>query len=477
MDQETSGPRAGSLLVVALSLGALADLLLYKQGLGFGWSLFLLALPAALLLLLKHNQIKAAPATLVPLLTAYAFFAIQLSVRDSAFVLGLNVVACLFLLGLLARLALPGQLLELRLGTLLSGPFLLLSNTLWRAGAPVAEVLSALQKVETRRSAGPLVRGLLLSLPVLLVLVPLLASADAVFGKYVGELGKLLQPERWAEQGGRLLLVLLTTWLVAGGLLAALTAKLVQKPARTDEERPLGFVEGMTVLSSVALVFGAFLAVQFTYLFGGAARVLAVPGLTYAQYARRGFFELVAVAVLTLALVLGMQALTRRTQAAHSRGFAGLASLIVAQTLILLGSAWQRMAAYEAAYGATPTRFHVDTFILWLGAALLWLGVTLWSRHWSTRFAIGGLACALGFVASLDLLNPDAQVARHNIARWEATGKLDVDAFYLLSSDANHELERLEQKLPAGRTRAVVEEIRYRRTRPGSWQSWRYNDL
>ena len=456
MNDEKNLPRAGSLLVVGLVLGALADWLLYKQQLGLGWTLFLGALPLALLALLRHNGIRPAWASLGPLLGGYAFFAVMLSVRSSEFVTGLNATACVFLLALMARFALPGQLRELRLGELLGAPFSLLGATLHRATPSVAEVAKILQSAEKRRSLGPLMRGLLLSLPVLIVLVPLLASADAIFATYVTELTHWLQPERWQEQAGRVFCVLLITWLTVGGLTLALTSRRLSTSPKAPEELPLGFVEAMTVLSSVALVFGAFLSIQLTYLFGGAARVLSVPGLTYAEYARRGFAELVTVAVLTLVLILGLQALTRRT-GKQATGFSGLSTMIVLETLVLLSSAWNRMAAYEAAYGSTQTRLHVDVFILWLGVALLWLIVTLWSRPWSSRFAIGGLVCALGFAASLDLLNPDAYVARRNAQRWEKTGKLDTDALCDLSEDANAELHRLCQKLPEGEQRRKLQ--------------------
>ncbi|WP_395145480.1 DUF4153 domain-containing protein [Armatimonas sp.] len=472
MNNEKNLPRAGSLLVVGLGLGALADWLLYGQQLGLGWTLFLGALPLALLILLRHNGIRPAWASLGPLLGGYAFFAVMLSVRSSEFVTALNATACVFLLALLARFALPGQLRELRLGELLGVPFSLLGATLHRAAPSVAEVAKTLQSAEKRRSAGPLVRGLLLSLPVLIVLVPLLASADAIFASYVTEITHWLRPERWEEQAGRVFYVLLITWLTVGGLTMALTSRRLSASPKAPEELPLGFVEAMTVLSSVALVFGAFLSIQLTYLFGGAARVLSVPGLTYAEYARRGFAELVTVAVLTLALILGLQALTRRT-GKQASGFSGLSTVIVLETLVLLSSAWNRMAAYESAYGATQTRLHVDVFILWLGVALLWLIVTLWSRPWSPRFAIGALVCALGFAASLNLLNPDAYVVRRNAQRWEKTGKLDTDALYDLSEDANAELRRLCQKLPEGEQRRKLQGWIGPHQRPlGTWQSW-----
>ncbi|WP_309716567.1 DUF4173 domain-containing protein [Armatimonas sp.] len=472
MKNESRLPRAGSLLVAALGVGALADGLLYGQEIGLGTTLFLFLLPVALWVLLRHNGIRTAWQSLGPLLAVFAFFAVMLTLRASEFVTGLNLLACVFLLALLARFAVPGQLAELRLGELLGAPFVLLGASLKRGAPAVSEVLMALKSTEKRQSIGPLFRGVLLSVPVLLVLVPLLASADAVFSRYVTELGKLFLPERWQEQALRLGLVLLTSWLVAGGLALALTAQRVLVAEKAPEELPLGFVEAMTVLSSVATVFGIFLWIQLAYLFGGATRVLTVPSLTYADYARRGFAELVTVAALTLALILSLKATTKRTgkQPTH---FAALSSLIVAETLVLLLSAWRRMATYEAAYGATQTRLHVDVFIVWLGLTLLWLVVTLWSRPWSSRFAIGGLACALGFAASLNILNPDALVAHQNIQRWEKTGKLDSRTLYYLSDDARSEITALIKRLPAGEQRQYLEERLERgSSKPKTWQSW-----
>ena len=404
---EAKAPKTGSLLAAGLTLGALANLLLFRQDLGLGWTLFLLALPAAFVALLRVNAVRTTWASFGPLLGAYVFFSVMLTVRASEFVTFLNVGACVILLALMARFALPGCLSDLRLGELFITPFALLGESLHRA-APVAfEMKKTLESTEKRHSARPLMRGLLLSSLVLLIFVPLLASADAVFANYLKDLSRWLQPERWQEQAERVLLVLATAWLAIGGLTHALTSRRDLSLPRLIEGLPLGYIEAMTVFSSVALVFGAFLSIQLKYLFGGAARVLAVPGLTYADYARRGFAELVTVAVLTLALVIGLNRVTRRVETQRNV-FPALTTLIVGETLVLLASAWNRMAAYEAAYGATQTRLHVDAFILWLGIALLWLVFTLWSRIWSARFAIGGLACALGFAASLDLINPDA---------------------------------------------------------------------
>jgi hypothetical protein len=259
-----------------------------------------------------------------------------------------------------------------------------------------------------------------------------------------------------------------------GGLTFALTAKPYAVKSQIGDKYLLGFIEAMTVLSSVALVFGSFLSIQITYLFGGSARVHSIPGMTFAEYARRGFAELVLVSLLTLMLVLGLSAVSRRA-GYQAIGFSVLASVIVAETLVLLCSAWSRMATYEAAYGATQTRIQVDVFILWLGAAMLWLVLTLWSRTWAPRFAIGGLICGLGYIASLNVLNPDALVAKRNIQRWQETGKLDLRALCALSDDAKELIIPLTNKLDDSNSRQRIHTwIASHNQRSTPWQSWHW---
>ena len=470
--------RGWSLVIAALALGGLGDLLLFQPAPGLGTTLFLLLLPAAFGGLLRIHGLRPHGPSLWPLLGAYGFFATMLSVRASAFVTTLNGLACLLLLGLLACLAVPGQLLEIRLATIFIAPCRLLAASLYRAAPIVASTadsaLDYLKNTDKRSTIWPILRGLLFSIPVLLILIPLLASADSVFADQLLFLGRWFNPEQIAETIWRLNRAGFVAWLTLGGLSFALTVKACERTSRSEDTRPLGYIEAMTVLSNVALVFGAFLTIQFTYLFGGAARVLAVPGMTFAEYARRGFAELVLVSLLTLILVLGLSAVTRRT-GQQAIGFSGLATAIVTETLVLLGSAWSRMAAYEAAYGATQTRIQVDVFILWLGAALIWMVLTLWSRRWAPRFAIGGLICSLGYIASLNLINPDALVAKRNIQRWKETGKLDMSALDNLSDDAKELVNPLAHELQDSESRQRINTWIASHSKPNhTWQSWHW---
>jgi hypothetical protein len=196
----------------------------------------------------------------------------------------------------------------------------------------------------------------------------------------------------------------------------------------------------------VAALFLVFVLIQLAYFFGGPQHVAAA-GITYADYARRGFFELLVVSLLTLMLVLGLHNFTWRETARQSLVFKTLATIIVALTGILLASALYRMLLYEEAYGFTGLRLYVQVFEIWLAVMFGWLLFTMWDS--SQRFAIGAFVAALGFLATMNVINPDATIVRQNFARYHQTGRIDVDYLATLSEDAVPTLLSNAAQLPA----------------------------
>ena len=101
----------------------------------------------------------------------------------------------------------------------------------------------------------------------------------------------------------------------AGGLAARGRRRIRQKRLLADRipssVRFLGFIEASVVLAGVVVLFAAFVLVQFRYFFGGAENI-GIQGYTFAEYARRGYGELMAVAFLSLLLLLALGAVTRR---------------------------------------------------------------------------------------------------------------------------------------------------------------------
>jgi hypothetical protein len=175
--------------------------------------------------------------------------------------------------------------------------------------------------------------------------------------------------------------------------------------------RLIGSTEAVVVLAAVDLLFAVFVGLQVTYLFGG-RDTLAASGLTYSEYARRGFFELIAAVVLVGGLLVGLETtVVRRT-----RGYVAGAVALVALAAVVLASAFLRLRLYQDAYGWTEPRFYALAEIVWLGASLVIGAVTLVANR--TRWLLHGVAVAALVVAvGVNLLDPPAFVAGENLAR------------------------------------------------------------
>jgi len=266
---------------------------------------------------------------------------------------------------------------------------------------------------------------------VLLVFGALLASADAAFSRLLGNAVPRLD-------AGSLLGWTLRFAAAAALVLAAVFLRrsrpTVDKP-RPVRDRGIRLVEWAAPVGALVALFAGFVGVQLTVLFGGASYVLGPDGPTYAEHARGGFWQLLAVTALTL-LVIGVAAWVAPRRTAVERAcLRGLLGALAALTLLIVASALFRMYTYQEAYGFTRLRVLVSVVELWLGLVfvlVLVAGVRL-RAGWLPRAVV-----ATGVVAVLALaaLNPDRFIAERNLDRWAHGGQLDVSYLASLSADA-----------------------------------------
>jgi Domain of unknown function (DUF4173) len=271
-----------------------------------------------------------------------------------------------------------------------------------------------------RDRATALARGVLLGVPVLVVVGGLLAAADPIFRSWF-DVPAVVQ---------HLVLVLLGAWVTLGLIRAA----SAEEPAPALPPAPaLGPVEAIVVLGGLSALYAAFVAAQFVALSGAGHRILVTQGLTYAQYARSGFFELLACAAITLLVLLGVRALARPARA----GLAVAAGLTVVLSIGVVVVAIVRLQLYEAQYGLTMLRLASLVAAVWIGVVFVLLGATLPGRGLPRRYFPAGLiASALVFVAAWGAANPAAIVARTDLGRAEHGRPLDVGQAARLGPDA-----------------------------------------
>lgn len=319
-----------------------------------------------------------------------------------------------------------------------------------------------------RKAAAPYVRGLLIAFPIVLLFVGLFAGADAVFAQVARD---ALHPDlQLGDLPTRGTLTIAVAWLAAGlfAMWASILPTVESGPIDgwpgpsgwtppADRPRTAATTEAFVVLAAVDAIFALFVGLQVAYLFGG-QDTLAVAGMTYSDYARRGFFELVIVAVLAVGLVV----LIDRLLGTRSRQVVGASVVLLACTAVVLVSALVRLRLYQDAYGWTELRFYVLTTIFFLAFALVTTAVLLardriaWLGH---ALVMGGVAV----VVALAAIGPVGFIADRNLERAlhpelvPAGGRTGIDAAYVasLGDDAIPALVAAYGKLPPADDRLV----------------------
>jgi hypothetical protein len=419
-------PADGRVLAVAAAAAVLTDLAVRSGIAGLSGTLLVIAVVAGILLSGRVVRLEAAV-----VVVAAVPFGIFLSVRTSPWLLPFDILAAAGLVLLGASLARGGSLLDLPLPTLAV-----------RAVHAAAHGMTApaflVAPLRHRRNFAVL-RGVGLALPLLVVLGLLLASADAVFAGFFNW---------WSPVTAIQHAVLLTVG--AWGMVGLLRLSSAE-PAPDAPGLPyrLGHVEATVVLGSLVALFTAFAAAQVVAVAGGGRHVLETAGLTYAEYARSGFFQLLAAAGITLVAVIGLRAVTDLSDPRHRLRFTVLAEVALGLTLVIVAVALRRLGLYQEAYGLTMLRLYSSVFAVWIGAVLLFAGAALAGvgagRAW---FPAAAGAAGLVLLLVLNIVNPEAAVVRHNVDRAARTQK--VDPIYLadLSDDAVPALVRALPRLP-----------------------------
>jgi hypothetical protein len=428
------------LWITALLIGWLFDFLFWKHAPGISFAIYAVVTLAGGFILLWLDGIRPAGKTLV-LVPFILFFAAMTFIRMEPMSAFLAHAFTLFLMAGIAVTYRGGQWMRYSLVDYFARGFDLFASAIVRSLAFAAEV----QRLKRDAGEGekrpnpiwPVVRGLVFAIPVVAFFAALLSSADLVFAQGLNDMFKLFNLENLPEYIFRAIYIVILAYLLAGVYLHAANRSGDEKLLGLEKPivpRFLGFTEASMVLGSVVLLFAVFVAIQFRYFFGGQANI-HLDGYTFAEYARRGFGELVTVAFFALMLFLALSTIARRETSRQQTVFSALGVLLMALVAVMLVSAYQRLVLYETVYGFTRLRTYTHVFMIWV-AILLACVVVLDLLQRQRAFAVAALLASLGFAFSLTLLNVDGFIFQRNVQRFELGQDLDVGYLASLSSDA-----------------------------------------
>jgi hypothetical protein len=428
------------LWAVAVGLAGLATGLLFEAAVGVNWGLWTLAASAAIALGTGLSIRRVAP-------LLWMVLALAVTLGAGAVVTAAGCVhllvggAVTVLLSMAVLLATDPQWSRVTVPFMSGAPLVAAACSIAEAVRRVGELGALIMTPGTR---SPL-RGAAMAMPVVALFGLILANADPVLATLRDDLANALARMEFVPRLAFFLTVLVGA-VGGGGIILRRDAVQSPGPAAPPASFPrFGDSERVVVLGSVVLLFASFLLLQLSYLFGNApARIGS--GITFSEYARRGFGELTAVATLCALLLVILDGCAARGPRERWARLAGV--VVIVEVQLLLVSALRRLWLYEEAYGFTTLRLYAHAYMVLVAVLLALLGRELWGGLDPARLARRAAAMGALALIALTYWNHEAWIVRENAGRYARTGQLDTAYLQRLSSNAVPAIVETLRELP-----------------------------
>ncbi|WP_342430760.1 DUF4173 domain-containing protein [Neobacillus sp. FSL H8-0543] len=262
--------------------------------------------------------------------------------------------------------------------------------------------------------------GLLISIPVLFVVLRLLMSADTQFELLIGGIPQWFEVVN-AETVMRIIIVFFYTFAIFG-LLQVLFKKQIKaiKQDLNVDSFKMDAIIAITVLVLINTVYLLFTVVQFKYFFSGTLQ----GDFTYAEYARKGFFELLFVTLINLSIIIFVLNFVDRIPVFVSKFVQIMLTVLVLVSGVMLCSAFLRLSMYEQAYGFTFIRIMSHSFMIFLVVIFMYTLVKIWIEKLSL-FHFYFISSLLYYTA-INIIDLEKIIVTQNIERYEQSGKIDI---------------------------------------------------
>lgn len=302
------------------------------------------------------------------------------------------------------------------------------------------EIINSRKKSKMNEVQRNILKGLLISLPLLFVIIGLLSSADSVFAYYVKDLGNLfIHLDIFNFIGDGVIVIPITLYVF--GFLWSFKYEIKVHEEKKDKKRiqwqPITVI---TIIFVINIVYLLFTIIQFSYLYAPDTQLLPM-GFSHATYARKGFFELVFVTIINFMIVLTSMKFCMKDNLKVNKIANVSYSLLIAFTFNMLFSANYKMNLYEKVFGYTRLRLFVQVFMLLIAILLVIVLLGIWMK----KVPVLKLAfiATMSIYIALNFMNVDKIIAKNNIERYKIDKKIDIYYLENLSFDAVDEISEL----------------------------------
>ena len=349
------------------------------------------------------------------------------------------------------------------IGKYMGSILMYLLQTLVFVWCPFSHAIQFLKSIKSRKYKNVVwvAAGLGAAIPMVILLAILLASADMVFQSMLDEIiEQFLNP-----------FTVFTMVVETAAAALCMYCMVCSAYAREIPEESKSLRNGEPILAisfmgMIGLVYLVFCAIQVMYLFLGKGTL--PEGMTYADYARQGFFQLLFVAFLNLVMVLLCLKYFRGNVILN-----GVLLLISICTYVMIASAVYRMALYVQQYQLTRLRI----LVLWFLALLVVLMAGVVILIFKNQFPLFRycLAVVTVFYIGLAFARPDYQIARYNLTHGDRGAQIQEGYLSLLSVDAAPAVASLAEDQEA-KTQLLKEYLnRYEYWTGDGLSLWRFN--
>lgn len=282
-----------------------------------------------------------------------------------------------------------------------------------------------------------IIKGILLALPIIIILASLLASADLVFSKYLWQIFSFnLTPDFFWRSFH---IAFFSSILFAGYLYVFrwLHTKKEQKIIPPFVPKSDIQIEANIILWAISALFFLFMIIQIAYLFWWQGMISA-EWFTYADYAKRWFFELAIAGCIVFFLIWILDGfLYWHEHTPTSRLFKSLSTILILLTLWLLASAFMRLKMYEITYGFTELRFYGYVFLILVAIEFIIMWVKQFLHITESYFIITSLWIFAATIIICNVINPESYISQNNLIK-DYQGSVRMDSLYIgsFSEDA-----------------------------------------
>lgn len=263
----------------------------------------------------------------------------------------------------------------------------------------------------------------------LAIIFPLMLSADEMFKV---KLSDLFGDSNIGTFILKTILAAFIAMLFFGFLYLITAHRLNQKPKTKSTELPSVTTVILTIIIALALVFTFFAVVQFSYLFGGVTSDLP-DNISYSQYAREGYFQLVVLSILNFVIILSCIFFSKKGRNIAKRAIKIILAYFNVLNIYLLVSAAYKMRLYQNELGMTTNRLLV--YILLFFEAILIIGLMVKIFMQKINYIKLAVFFSVGFWALVSFINVEAVAIKYNIIHLYPQGKLDFEYIEWQSSD------------------------------------------